>query len=84
MPDLVLFTTGFCAPCRAARQVLDYASNDLEFTLTEVNASDHPERAMAAGIASTPTLLALGPAGEEWRLVGVPRLAELRRLLAGT
>lgn len=82
MPDLLLYTTGFCAPCRAARQVIDYASKTLSFNLTEINASDHPERAMKDGIMSTPTLIARNEQGEEeWRFTGVPRLAQLREVL---
>ncbi|WP_182354031.1 thioredoxin family protein [Flaviflexus huanghaiensis] len=84
MPELVLYTTGFCAPCRTARHMIDYASKDVAFTVTEINASDHPESAMADGVTSTPTLISRGPDGaEQWRIVGVPRLAELRRLLGG-
>lgn len=82
MLKLVLYTTGFCAPCRAARQVLDYASKSVEFELMEINASDHPDEASAAGIMSTPTIIARDQTGaEKWRFAGVPRLAELRTLL---
>ena len=83
MPDLLLYTTGFCAPCRAARQVIDYASKTISFNLTEINAADHPERAMRDGITSTPTLIARGEDGEDqWRFTGVPRLAQLRQVLS--
>lgn len=82
MPELILYTTGFCAPCRSARQVLDYASKSVKFNLTEINASDHPDQAIQNGITSTPTLIGLDNAGKEsWRVVGVPRLQELRELI---
>ena len=83
MPNLTLYTTGFCAPCRSARQVLDYASKSVDFDLSEINASDHPDQAISEGITSTPTLISHDDQGnEQWRIVGVPRLKELRKLLS--
>lgn len=82
MPKLVLYTTGFCAPCRSARQVLDYVGQTIPFELEEINASDHPERAMAEGIRSTPTLISVSDDEELWRIEGVPRLKQLKELLS--
>lgn len=82
MLDLVLYTTGFCAPCRAARQVINYASKTMSFNVTEINASDYPDQALKDGVTSTPTLIARTDSGEHWRFIGVPKLSELRRVLA--
>lgn len=81
MPEITLYTTGFCAPCRAARQVLDYAGRSVRVTVTEINAADHPGDAERAGITSTPTMIAFDGGVETWRYVGVPRLAELTAAL---
>ena len=74
---ITLYTTGFCAPCRRARQVLDYAAQKTGATFDEVNLSDHPELADELGITSTPTIVT----GRGATLVGVPSLAEARALL---
>lgn len=79
-PSLTLYTTGFCAPCRTARTILERATDDL----TEVNLSDHPDAATTLGITSTPTLIASEGETELWRVEGVPRLAPLRELLTRT
>lgn len=77
---ITLYTTGFCAPCRRARQVLDYAAAKTGASFREVNVSDHPDEALTLGITSTPTIRA----EDGTQFVGVPTLAQATEMLRGT
>lgn len=73
-----LFTTGFCAPCRRARQILDYANSAHQIVIDEVNIADHPDLAQEWDITSTPTIVT----ERGTRFVGVPTLNDARSLIA--
>lgn len=77
---LTLYTTGFCAPCRTARTIVERATD----ACTDVNLADHPDIATKLQITSTPTLIATDGETELWRVEGVPRLQPLRELLTET
>lgn len=74
---LVQFSTAFCAPCRATRQVLgDVAGRTDGVTHVEVDAEQHLELVRRLGILRTPTTLVLDAAGVEvTRASGAPTRA---------
>jgi hypothetical protein len=76
---LVQFSSAFCAPCRATRQVLSRAAVSLPGVgHVEVDAESHLETVRALGVTSTPTTLVLDAAGRErGRAVGTPRLEQV-------
>ncbi len=76
---LVSFSTVFCQPCRAARQVLDRAAGMVEgVTHVDVDAESHLDAVRALGIEATPTTIVLDAEGRELRrAAGVPRLPEV-------
>lgn len=77
---ITLYTTGFCAPCRRARQVLDYAAAKTGASFREVNVSDYPDEALLLGITSTPTIRT----DDGSLFIGVPTLSQAAALLRGT
>ena len=81
---LVQFSSAFCRPCVAARQVLsDVAGRVPGVRHVEVDAESHLQLIRELGIASTPTTLLLDGAGvERRRATGVPRKPELLAALA--
>jgi thiol-disulfide isomerase/thioredoxin len=87
---LVQFSSAFCAPCRATRQVLGGLAEGLpEVRHVEVDAEFHLDAVRALDVRSTPTTLLVDPAGRiAARAVGAPRkadvLAALRPFLAGS
>jgi thiol-disulfide isomerase/thioredoxin len=72
---LVQFSSAFCRPCVATRQVLGRAAADLPGVAhVEVDAESHLALVRRLGVASTPTTLVLDRAGvERRRATGVPR-----------
>lgn len=81
---LVQFSSAFCAPCRATRQVLARAAETTPgLAHVEVDAESHLEQVRALSILRTPTTLAVDRSGREIsRIVGRPRLDEVRALAA--
>jgi thiol-disulfide isomerase/thioredoxin len=81
---LVQFSSAFCRPCVAARQVLgDVAERIPGVRHVEVDAESHLDLVRELGIASTPTTLLLDRHGiERRRATGVPRKPELLAALA--
>ena len=77
--ELQLYTSAFCEPCMQTRGVLREAERLVpEATVTEFDVVRFEERARAAGINSTPTVVVLDAEGEEvFRAVGVPSLAQV-------
>ena len=71
---LVLFSSAFCAPCRATRQVLtDVASTLVGVRQVEVDAASELPAVRALGIWRTPTVLVVDAAGRVvQRAAGVP------------
>lgn len=81
---LVQLSTGFCAPCRAARSVLDLvAKTGSGVVHTDINISDHPDQAEAFAVTTTPTTVVVdAEATIRYVVTGVPKLAEIRALIA--
>ncbi len=71
---LVQFSSVFCAPCRATRQVLGDVAGLLDgVTHVDLDAELHLSLVRELGIESTPTTLVLDGSGAEiWRATGVP------------
>ena len=72
---LVQFSSAFCAPCRATRQVLSaVAADHAGVTHVEVDAESHLDEVRALDVRSTPTTLVVTPDGAiAGRAVGAPR-----------
>jgi thiol-disulfide isomerase/thioredoxin len=81
---LVQFSSAFCRPCVAARQVLgDVASTVPGVRHVEVDAEANLDLVRTLHVASTPTTLLLDARGaERLRATGVPRKPELLAALA--
>jgi thiol-disulfide isomerase/thioredoxin len=81
---LVQFSTAFCAPCRATRQLLGLVAQQTPGVRhVEVDAESHLELVRALGITRTPTTLVLDATGHETgRVTGVPRRAALESVCA--
>ena len=77
---LVQFSSAFCAPCRAARQVLAHTAGQVDGVRhVEVDAETHLDLIRLLGVTKTPTTFVLDADGRiVRRAVGVPRLPELR------
>lgn len=61
---LVEFSSAFCAPCRATRQILDRVTSDVEgVALIEVDAEKNLELVRELNIMRTPTVLILDARG---------------------
>lgn len=80
---IVQISSGFCAPCRAARTVLSRVVDQAPGVhYAEIDLAFHPEQAEVLGVVETPTIFYLGAEGEILaRHTGVPRLAAARELL---
>ena len=76
---LVQFSTAFCAPCRATRQVLaDVATMTDGIAHVEIDAESHLDLVRRLGVRRTPTVLVLGPDGRiARRASGQPRKADV-------
>ncbi len=76
---LVQFSTAFCASCRHAGLVLtDLAKGTDGLAHADIDLTDRPELAKAAGVMRTPTTVAVDARGVELlRVGGVPRRDDL-------
>jgi thiol-disulfide isomerase/thioredoxin len=81
---LVQFSSAFCAPCRAARQVLGGIAEAVPgVTHVEVDAESHLDLVRRLDIRRTPTTLVLDASGREIRrAAGVPRNDEVLAVLS--
>ena len=72
---LLQFSSAFCAPCRATRQVLgDVAATVPGVVHVEVDAEEHLDLVRRVGVQRTPTTLVLDARGREvTRAAGAPR-----------
>jgi thiol-disulfide isomerase/thioredoxin len=72
---LLQFSSSFCAPCRAARQLLaDVAARDAGVTHMEIDVADRLDLVRRLDIRRTPTVFVLGPQGQVTRRAsGLPR-----------
>jgi thiol-disulfide isomerase/thioredoxin len=75
----VQFSSAFCAPCRATRQLLaEVAGMTDGVAHVEIDAESHLELVRRLGVRRTPTVFVLGPDGRiARRASGQPRKADL-------
>jgi thiol-disulfide isomerase/thioredoxin len=76
---LVQFSTAFCAPCRPTRQILAGVAGMVDGVRhVEIDATTRLDLVRRLRIASTPTVLVLGPGGAiAKRASGLPRKADV-------
>ncbi|MFI2651269.1 TlpA family protein disulfide reductase [Micromonospora fulviviridis] len=81
---LVQFSAPVCAPCQAARRVLEDVAGRLDgVTLLEVGVEEHLDRARELDVWRTPTVLLVDGDGRiVRRAAGVPDRADLLAALA--
>jgi thiol-disulfide isomerase/thioredoxin len=72
---LLQFSSSFCAPCRAARQLLaDVAASTDGVAHLEIDVADRLDLVRRLDVRRTPTVFVLGPQGQiARRASGVPR-----------
>jgi thiol-disulfide isomerase/thioredoxin len=62
---LLQFSSSFCAPCRAARQLLaDVAARDAGIAHVEIDVADRLDLVRLLDVRRTPTVFVLGPQGQ--------------------
>ncbi len=76
---LVQFSTAFCAPCRATRQILAEVARTTDGVAhVEIDAESHLDLVRRLDIRRTPTVLVVGPDGRiARRASGQPRKADV-------
>jgi len=76
---LVQFSSAFCAPCRATRQILGEVAGMVDGVQhVEIDAESRLDLVRRLNILSTPTVFVLGPGGEIARKAsGQPRKADV-------
>ena len=76
---LVQFSTAFCAPCRATRQILAEVARMTEGVAhVEIDAESHLDLVRRLDVRRTPTVLVVGPDGRiAKRASGQPRKADV-------
>lgn len=81
---LLQFSSSFCAPCRATRQLLvDVAGRSEGVTHVEIDVAARLDLARRLDIRRTPTVFVLGPRGQITRRAsGLPRRSEVVDALA--
>ena len=81
---LLQFSSAFCAPCRATRQLLaDVAGRSDGVAHVEIDVTTRMDLARRLDIRRTPTVLVLGPQGQVTRRAsGLPRRADVVAALA--
>jgi len=81
---LLQFSSAFCAPCRATRQVLAAVADQVPGVRhVEIDAEHHLELVRRLGVLRTPTTLVLDGSGRELsRAGGAPRREQVLAALA--
>jgi thiol-disulfide isomerase/thioredoxin len=76
---LLQFSSAFCAPCRATRQLLaDVAGHGGGIVHVEIDVAARTDLAQQLDVRRTPTVFVLGPGGQiARRASGLPRRAEV-------
>ena len=79
-----LFSSAFCGPCVSTRRVLAQAARLVPAVrVVDVDVAEQVDRAEAAGIRTTPTVVVRDDAGAEvFRAEGVPTLPQVLVALA--
>lgn len=82
---LVQVSAPVCAPCAATRRVLNQlVGEDSTIGYVEFDAESHLDLVRELGVTRTPTVLVLDPHGvEQFRILGVPRAADLQEAING-
>ncbi|OYN91165.1 thioredoxin domain-containing protein [Parenemella sanctibonifatiensis] len=77
--EFELYTSSFCGACRTTRRVLDDAVRLVPgATVTELPIESEPDRAEAADIRSTPTVILRDHQGQvRFRAIGVPTVPQV-------
>lgn len=80
---VVQLSSAFCAPCRAARVVLDWVADQRDdVTYVDVDAESHLDLVRRLNVLRTPTVLVLDADGVVvGRVSGVPRIADIQAVL---
>lgn len=80
---LVQFSTAFCAPCRATRQVLAHAADSVDgVRYVEIDAESNLDLVRKFGVTRTPTTLLVDRHGQVLqRSTGVPKLVHVSAIL---
>lgn len=81
---LLQFSSSFCTPCRAARQLLaDVAAHDAGVTHVEIDVADRLDLVRLLDVRRTPTVFVLGPQGQVTRRAsGLPRREDVMAAVA--
>ena len=81
---LLQFSSSFCAPCRAARQLLaDVAARDAGVAHVEIDVADRLDLVRRLDVRRTPTVFVLGPQGQITRRAsGLPRREDVLAAVA--
>jgi len=81
---LLQFSSSFCAPCRAARQLLaDVAVRDAGVAHVEIDVADRLDLVRLLDVRRTPTVFVLGPQGQITRRAsGLPRREDVLAAVA--
>jgi thiol-disulfide isomerase/thioredoxin len=81
---LLQFSSSFCAPCRAARQMLaDVATRADGVTHVEIDVADRLDLVRLLDVRRTPTVFVLGPQGQITRRAsGLPRREDVLAAVA--
>ena len=81
---LLQFSSSFCAPCRAARQLLaDVAAHDAGVVHAEIDVADRLDLVRRLDVRRTPTVFVLGPQGQIIRRAsGLPRREDVLAAVA--
>jgi alkyl hydroperoxide reductase subunit AhpF len=84
--ELLFFSSAFCRPCAAARQVLEAAARLVpQAELRELDVARHADLAEDRGITATPTVVIDDANGREvFRATGVPSVNQVLVALART
>lgn len=81
---LLQFSSSFCAPCRATRQLLsDVAGRTAGVAHVEIDVADRLDLVRLLDVRRTPTVFVLGPQGQITRRAsGLPRRDEVMAAVA--
>ncbi|WP_307859220.1 thioredoxin family protein [Herbiconiux sp. SYSU D00978] len=81
---MLFFSSAFCRPCAATRQVLDAAARLVpQARIREIDVAREADLTEDRGIVATPTVVIDGPDGHElFRATGVPTVNQVLVALA--
>lgn len=79
---ITLYTSPWCAPCKAFKPLLQKLAEELKVPLAIIDIAEHPESAEKHGVRSVPTFV-LTRGGEEChRHTGTMQESHLREMLS--